>query len=172
MAFFFLAPSVPNRVSSGMIIVNAGEALFWFQNDTMNKFVFSLLVFVFTAAMANAQIDPKRKPEEQIRRYWFVMLTKGENRAQDSATAAKLQEGHLTNINRLYNEGKIKVAGPFGGGGDWLGLFIFDCATQHEVDSLLKTDPAIGAGRVNYNIKPWYTAPIGSFVPGKPAVKY
>lgn len=137
----------------------------------MNKVVF-LLLLVFLANTTKAQIDVNKKPEEQIRRYWFVMLTKGENRTQDSATAAKLQQGHLANINRLYNEGKIKVAGPFGGGSDWLGLFIFDCPTQNEVDSLLKTDPAIGAGRLNYDIKPWYTAPIGSFVPGKPAVKY
>jgi uncharacterized protein len=137
----------------------------------MNKVVF-LLLPVFIAAVAQGQIDSKKKPEEQIRRYWFVMLMKGENRTHDSATAAKLQEGHLANINRLYNEGKIKVAGPFGGGGDWLGLFIFDCPSRNEVDSLLKTDPAIGAGRLNYDIKPWYTAPIGSFVPGKPAVKY
>src|SRR5687768_13369013 len=105
MAFFFLAPSVPNRVSSGMIMVNAGEVLFWIQNHAMNKVVF-LLLLVFIAAVAQAQIDAKKKPEEQIRRYWFVMLMKGENRTHDSATAAKLQEGHLANINRLYNEGK------------------------------------------------------------------
>jgi len=137
----------------------------------MNKVV-CLLLLIIIGAGAQAQVDANKKPEDQIRRYWFVMLMKGENRTHDSATAAKLQEGHLANINRLYNEGKIKVAGPFGGGGDWLGLFIFDCPTQKEVDSLLKTDPAIGAGRLKYDIKPWYTAPIGSFVPGKPAVKY
>ena len=140
----------------------------------MNKVVYILLsaVFVLTAKVGFAQIDPNKKPEDQIKRYWFVMLMKGETRTQDSATAAKLQEGHLANINRLYNEGKIKVAGPFGDRGDWLGLFIFDCSSKNEVDSLLKTDPAIGAGRLKYEIKPWYTAPIGSFVPGKPKVTY
>ena len=140
----------------------------------MNKVVTILLVaaFVFTGHFSFAQVDASKKPEEQIRRYWFVMLMKGANRTQDSATAAKLQEGHLANINRLYNEGKIKVAGPFGDRGDWLGIFIFDCETRNEVDSLLKTDPAVGAGRLSYDIRPWYTAPIGSFAPGKPAVKY
>ena len=145
-----------------------------FQNLTMNKVVSLLLLTAFVVAgqFCQAQIDTKKKPEEQIRRYWFVMLKVGENRSHDSATAAKLQEGHLNNINRLYNEGKIKVAGPFGEKGDWLGIFIFDCPTRNEVDSLLKTDPAIGAGRLSYEIKPWYTAPIGSFVPGKPAKTY
>lgn len=140
----------------------------------MNKVVFLLLLaaFVFSSNISFSQVDQNKKAEEQIRRYWFVMLMQGQNRSHDSATAARLQKGHLDNINRLYNEGKIKVAGPFGEKGDWLGLFIFDCPTKNEVDSLLKTDPAVSAGRLKYDIKAWYTAPIGSFVPGKPKVTY
>jgi len=111
----------------------------------------------------------QKKLEDQIRQYWFVMLTAGNNRSQDSSTAVKIQQGHLANINRLYNEGKIKVAGPFGDEGKWLGLFIFDCETKEEVEKLLKTDPAIAAGRLNYEIHSWWTAPTGSFTPGKPA---
>ncbi len=67
------------------------------------------------------------------------MLLKGPKRDQDSVTAAKIQREHLNNITRLYNEGKIKVAGPFGDGGDWLGIFIFDCETKEEVEKLLQT---------------------------------
>jgi uncharacterized protein len=114
----------------------------------------------------------KAKPEAQIRKYWFVMLLKGANRTQDSVTAAKIQREHLANIDRLYNEGKIKVAGPFGDRGDWLGIFIFDCETKEEVEKLLTTDTAISSGRLAYDIRPWYTAPIGSFEPGKPKIKY
>src|SRR4030095_6664983 len=110
----------------------------------------------------------EKKTEEQIRQYWFVMLTAGNNRNQDSATAAKIQEGHMANIKRLYNEGKLKVAGPFGDEGKWIGLFIFDCETKEEVEKLVKTDPAIAGGRLNYEIHPWWTAASGSFSPGKP----
>ena len=110
----------------------------------------------------------EKKTEEQIRQYWFVMLTAGNNRNQDSAAAAKIQEGHMANIKRLYNEGKLKVAGPFGDEGKWIGLFIFDCETKEEVVKLVKTDPAIAAGRLNYEIHPWWTAAAGSFTPGKP----
>lgn len=131
----------------------------------MNKQLFTFLLIMAFAQCAEAQDKPA---VEQIKRYWFVMLTKGENRSHDSVTSANIQKGHLDNINRLYYEGKIKVAGPFGDKGDWLGLFIFDADTKEEVDSLLKTDPAIAAGRLNYDIRPWYTAPMGSFVPGKP----
>ena len=48
------------------------------------------------------------------------------------------------------------------------GLFIFDCPNKTELESLLQTDPAIKAGRLVAEIHPWYTAPIGSFSPGKP----
>jgi len=96
------------------------------------------------------------------------MLTRGDNRSQDSITAARIQEGHLANITRLYAEGKLKVAGPFGDDGNWSGIFIFDCPTKEEVEALLKSDPAISAGRLSYDIRPWWTAPTGSFIPGKP----
>ena len=134
------------------------------------KSTLSLLILfsiMFTGYTSLAQ-DNSKKMEEQIRKYYFVMLLKGPNRTHDSATAANIQKGHLANINKLYEDGKIKVAGPFGDGGDWLGLFIFDCATKEECEQLLKTDPAVAAGRLNYDIRPWYTAPMGSFVPGKP----
>jgi len=96
------------------------------------------------------------------------MLTRGANRTQDSAAAAKLQDGHMANINKMYYEGKLKVAGPFGDDGNWRGIFIFDCETKEEVIQLLSADPAISAGRLAYEIKPWYTSPMGSFAPGKP----
>lgn len=134
----------------------------------MKKGILFLLVMLFTTMVMAQNNTATNKPEEQIRKYWFVMLIKGPNRNQDSATAAKIQKGHLDNMDRLYNEGKLKVAGPFGDGKDWQGIFIFDCPTKEEVETLLKTDPAIAAGRLTYDLRPWYTAPIGSFVPGKP----
>ncbi len=126
-----------------------------------------LLITAVSFSQTKKAVSPK--PEMQIRQYWFVMLLKGNNRTQDSATAAKIQEGHLANITKLYEAGKIKVAGPFGDDGDWRGIFIFDAATKEEVEQLLKTDPAVAAGRLGYEIHPWWTAPTGSFKPGKPA---
>jgi uncharacterized protein YciI len=130
------------------------------------KNILLTLLLVSSCIIAHAQNNPK--PEEQIRKYWFVMLLKGPVRNQDSATAAKIQKGHMDNMDKMYYDGKLKVAGPFGDGKDWQGIFIFDCATKEEVEALLKTDPAIAAGRLIADIRPWYTAPTGSFVPGKP----
>ena len=133
------------------------------------KQVILFLLLASITSLATAQNNTtSKKPEEQIRKYWFVMLIKGPNRNQDSVTTANLQKGHLDNIGSLYNRGKLKVAGPFGDGGNWSGIFIFDCDTKEEVEALLKQDPAIAAGRLSYDLRPWYTSPIGSFVPGKP----
>jgi len=132
----------------------------------MKRIPFVLLFIIPFCLMA--QQKEEKKSENQIRQYFFVMLTAGPNRTQDSVTAAKIQEGHMANITRLYNDGKLKVAGPFGDDGKWIGLFIFDCKTKEEVESLLITDPAVKSGRLNYEIHPWWTAAIGSFIVGKP----
>ena len=76
------------------------------------------------------------------------MLKAGPNRSQDSTTAAKIQEGHMANIRKLGESGKLVVAGPFGDDGNWRGIFIFDTPTIEEAEQLVKTDPAIQSGRL------------------------
>ncbi len=129
-----------------------------------------LILFILFPIILLSQNTSKEsvRPEDQVRQYFFVMLIAGKNRSQDSVTAAKIQEGHMANINRLYYEGKLKVAGPFGDNGNWKGIFIFDCPTKEEVEKILVTDPAIKSGRLDYEIHPWWTSPIGSFVVGVP----
>jgi len=139
------------------------------RNNGMKHFFLSMIVCLsFAGAFAQETGNKEKKPIDQIRKYWFVLLKTGPVTNQDSATKAQLQKGHLENIERLYKEGKIKVAGPFGEPGEWRGIFIFDAESKEEVIKLLSTDPAIAAGRLAYEVKAWYTAPIGSFVPGKP----
>jgi uncharacterized protein len=132
-----------------------------------------IIVLLFTVLAgnysANARNESKPananpKIENRIKQFWFVMLVKGSNRIQDSVEAVKVQEGHMANIKKLYSEGKLKVADPFGDDGNWRGVFIFDVATKEEVENLLNTDPAIAAGRLAYELHPWYTAPTGSFL--------
>ena len=93
----------------------------------------------------------------KMKQYFFVMLTKGSNRSQDSTTAANLQKGHMDNMGKMAKEGKLLVAGPFGDDGEWRGIFILDCATKEEAEALVKADPAVQAGRLGYEIRPWWT---------------
>jgi uncharacterized protein YciI len=132
----------------------------------MKKTLISVLVLLPFCLLA--QNKQKADPASQIKQFWLVLLKKGPIRNQDSLTAAKIQAGHMANITRLYEAGTLKVAGPFAEETLAQGLFIFDCSNKSELESLLQTDPAIKTGRLVAEIHPWYTAPIGSFTPGKP----
>ena len=93
----------------------------------------------------------------QMKQYYFVLLSKGPNRNQDSATAAQIQKAHLENIGKLAKEGKLQVAGPFTDDGNFRGIFIFDAGSKEEVEQWVQTDEAIKSGRLSYEIHPWMT---------------
>ncbi len=100
------------------------------------------------------------KDSMTLKQYYFVMLVTNKDREKISDTA-KLngwQRGHMANINKMAKDGKLMVAGPFGDDGNWRGIFIFDCDTEEEVKQLLAADPLIKAGRLNYELHPWWTA--------------
>ena len=103
---------------------------------------------------------PGQNDSITMKQYYFVMLTKGSDRDKitDKSVIEKLQQGHLANITKLAKEGKILVAGPFGDDGNWRGIFIFNnCSSKEEVESLLNSDPMIKAGRLSYEVHPWWT---------------
>ncbi|MBK7289919.1 MAG: hypothetical protein IPI78_06590 [Chitinophagaceae bacterium] len=101
----------------------------------------------------------------------MVILKTGpmDKEIKDSTERSKLFAGHFGNMERLHNEGVLKVAGPFGKNDfTWRGLFILDCKTIEEAEDFVKTDPTVKSGVFIYDIVPWYGEPSGSFVPGKP----
>ncbi|MFO7446556.1 MAG: YciI family protein [Ignavibacteriaceae bacterium] len=100
----------------------------------------------------------QEEPDYEMKTYYMVFLKKGQNRSQDSTAAANLQKGHMDNIERLAKEGKLNVAGPFLDDGELRGIFIMDVSSKEEAEELVKTDPAVIAGRLSYEIHPWMTA--------------
>ncbi|MBK9096641.1 MAG: hypothetical protein IPM14_00695 [bacterium] len=122
-----------------------------------------LLTFLLlTSVCAFAQQEENNSETPKLKQYYFVMLVKGPHRDDiDSLSLVKIQEGHMANINKMAESGKLQIAGPFGDDGNWRGIFIFDVATEEEVRELLKDDPAIQAGRLAYEIHPWWTMPGG-----------
>lgn len=100
----------------------------------------------------------KEAPKYEMKTYQMVFLFKGPNRNQDSVEAMRIQKEHLSNIQRLADEGKLIVAGPFLDDKDLRGIFIFDVESEAEVKELVETDLAIQTGRLRYEIRPWMTA--------------
>ncbi|ERM83390.1 hypothetical protein P872_16225 [Rhodonellum psychrophilum GCM71 = DSM 17998] len=66
------------------------------------------------------------------------------------------QKGHMENISRLAEMGKLILAGPFFGNEDLRGLFFFDVESIEEAESLTETDPSIQAGILRMELKEWY----------------
>jgi uncharacterized protein YciI len=71
-----------------------------------------------------------------------------------------LQAGHLANIRRMWELGKLVAAGPFADGGDLRGVLVFRADSIGEARALAAADPAIAAGRLVLDLWDWY-APAG-----------
>lgn len=90
-----------------------------------------------------------------MKRYVMAFLKAGPNRSQDSLEAARLQRAHLDNITRMAEAGQLVVAGPFLDDGEVRGIYIFN-GTMEEARKHTETDPAIKAGRLEMELRPWY----------------
>jgi uncharacterized protein YciI len=103
--------------------------------------------------------EPKPPAEWEMTTYYVGLIRKGPAwTAEKTPEVMKLQEGHLANIRRLGDAGKLLVAGPFTDGGDLRGLFVFKVATLDEAQALCETDPAVKAGRLVVELHPWFAA--------------
>ncbi|MBO6515361.1 MAG: hypothetical protein JJ975_02320 [Bacteroidia bacterium] len=91
-----------------------------------------------------------------MKKYVMAFLKKGPNRDRSEEESARLQAAHMENINRLAEEGKLVLAGPFFGDGEIRGIYIFDVASVEEAEALTNSDPAIQAGSLVMELLPWY----------------
>jgi len=96
--------------------------------------------------------------ERGMKQYVLVILKTG---PKDASIQGKERDeifaGHFSNIERLANEGKLIVAGPFGKNDlQFRGLFIFHATSVEEAQKLAGTDPAVKAGILELELIPWY----------------
>jgi uncharacterized protein YciI len=91
-----------------------------------------------------------------MKRYVFMLLNEGPNRTHDSATATKIQEGHMKHINEMAQTGKMVIAGPFDKGGKHLGILIFDVDSISQAIRMESTDPGILSGRLEMEAIYWW----------------
>jgi uncharacterized protein YciI len=100
-----------------------------------------------------------------MKQYWFVLYTKGDGPALDSLAAVRLQEEHLAHQDDQAKRGLIVMAGPFDTNeAGWRGLLLYDCDTKEEVEGYLKQDPFVKAGRLKYEVQPWWGS-VGTRLP-------
>jgi uncharacterized protein YciI len=147
----------------------------------MHRFASSLLALAlaFTFSMAFTKDEPvpaaardvelaKRlgADERGMRQFVLVILKTGPTRVPDGDKRKAMFEGHFANIQRLSNEGKLVLAGPFRDSPEgWRGLFVFAVSEIEEAKRLTATDPVIVNGEMVAEYHSWYGSAATMMIP-------
>lgn len=128
------------------------------------------LVTVF-ATFASAQSTAKPNPtydaelakklggnDNGMKNYVLVILKTGPNDGSvKDEQRKKAFEGHFANINKLADEGKLAVAGPFGKNDKtFRGLFIMNTGAVEEAQKWTEADPTVKYGIFVVDYIPWF----------------
>jgi len=121
----------------------------------LNRILVSL-----AAALAAAAILPAAGPGEyEMTTYQVAFLRKGPAWTPgNTPELQEIQKGHMANIQKMADTGKLLIAGPFSDGGDLRGMLIFRVETLEEAKALAEQDPAVKAGRLVLEWHPWFAA--------------
>ena len=92
-----------------------------------------------------------------MKSYVLVILKTGSNTTDNKTLVDSLFRGHLDNIGRLADAGKLIVAGPLKKNEKtYRGIFILDVKTTEEAMDLLQSDPAIREKLLEAELFQWY----------------
>lgn len=124
--------------------------------------LFAILLFANSNAQEssiyNEQLAKLLQSDDYgMKKYVFCILKTGTNTTATKEERTKLFEGHMANINKLANEGKLVLAGPFmKNDKNYSGIFIFNTETVEEAKILVESDPAVKAKIFDAELTPWY----------------
>ncbi|MDI1324698.1 MAG: YciI family protein [Algoriphagus sp.] len=139
----------------------------------MRKLILCIALIFSAASLSLAQenydeaLAKKLGADEYgMKKYVIAFLYRGDRVSEYSeAERAEIQNGHMANINKLAEEGKLVLAGPFFGNEELRGLFFFSVGSIDEAKALTESDPAVKAGVLKMELKEWYaTAALGMVV--------
>lgn len=130
----------------------------------MKKLILSLAFLFSVVSMSLAQenfdeaLAKKLGSDEYgMKKYVIAFLYRGDRVSEYSeAERAEIQKGHMANITKLAEEGKMVLAGPFFGNEELRGLFFFAVESLQEARVLTESDPAVKAGVLKLELKEWY----------------
>lgn len=98
-----------------------------------------------------------KSDEFGMKKYVFCILKTGSNTTATKEERTKFFEGHMANINKLADDGKLVLAGPFmKNDRNYRGIFIFNVETLEEAQILVNLDPAVQAKIFEAELTPWY----------------
>jgi len=100
-------------------------------------------------------LKPLHNYEPDTKYYLGFLVAGPKFSPEDSPERQKIQEGHMANIKRLGDLGKLVVAGPFAEDSKLRGIFVFRVTTMQEALELTNTDPAVQSGRLAIQLYEW-----------------
>jgi uncharacterized protein YciI len=130
----------------------------------MKKLLFSLALLFsgVTLSFAQSTYDEalaKKLGADDIgmKKYVMAFLLRGDRVSEYTPEQRKeIQAGHMENIGKMADMGKLVLAGPFFGNEDLRGIYVFNVQSLEEAKALTETDPAIIAGVLKMDLKEWY----------------
>lgn len=103
-----------------------------------------------------------------MKSYFLVILKTGTNTTAEKELISESFKGHMENIKKMVEGGKLIVAGPLGKNeNSYRGIFILNnIKSVEEAKELLLTDPAIKNRLLDYEIFTWYgSAALPEYLP-------
>lgn len=94
--------------------------------------------------------------EYGMKKYVMVLLKTGAATGLAKSKTDSLFAGHMQNINRLADAGKLVVAGPFFKNDKYRGIFILNADSLEEGKKLVESDPAVQAKLLDMDLLMWY----------------
>ena len=138
---------------------------------------FIFLLFFFSGNLLFAQADNPHYDKALadslggddygMKRYVLVIMKTGSNTVSDKMVTDSLFRGHMQNINRMAQMGKLVVAGPLQKNEKaFRGIFILDVRTMEEAKALIDVDPVIQSKLMDAEMFTWYgSAALPKYLP-------
>lgn len=162
-------PGLQSIVSSHLIFMN--------RNRNFSTLLVFLFLFFFSGNLLFAQAgnphydkalaDSLGGDDYGMKRYVLVILKTGSNTVSDKKVTDSLFRGHMQNINRMAQMGKLVVAGPLQKNEKaYRGIFILDVRTMEEAKALIDVDPVIQSKLMDAEMFTWYgSAALPKYLP-------
>ena len=129
--------------------------LIFFYLQFMKRITLLFFALVASYHFSQGQDTNGNAPAEIVKYYFVELITNPERPDLPQTEVDSIQRAHMANIGKMVEEKTLMLAGPFEAGG---GIFILNVENMDAAKALVARDPAVKAGRLLTEIRPWYTA--------------